>query len=1067
MERSAGAEKKHPLWPWGVAVGGGVALLVLALTLSLAQRDSNSLRLRLESGDQERASLLQSLAQAKLERVEASLRALAASQPLRYFAETRRATDRSEAARLLLEFTRNERLYAGAYLVDPDGWLLAVERSDEGEPRLVPAETARGRSGSELEPPGWWVEPTAEDFPRILRSSQLSPDGLRLILALDGAELLSEAHLDSPDLGEVIALDERGVVLKGEWSLAESSPSAWRSIRAAERAQVVSQEGLFTSARVTAPGQAEGGEGQGLSWWLVIHRSRTTLEALTHSALSGEVAAFFALLCGAGAGCAALLIGYRFRVLARERAHAGDRRRTLERVATTLELTGTGTWSWNIPEELLDFDTGWARLVGQTPADLGPSFEAWRAAVHPDDLPAAEASLRAHLADESETFQSEHRLRQLDGSWRWVLETARVLERDSLGAPLRVLGVALDIESSRRAQRTAEESSQLAEAVLEVAEDGVVVVDEQGTVVRFNPAAERIFQKPAEEVVGGSLRALLPKTAAREALLERYLADQDPSSWNRRELKGLRSDGERVLLEVSIGEIKPSSCRRRLFVGVLRDVGDRRRHEAELRQARDRAQLYLDLAGAIVVVLDSEGKVLVANDYCARTLGWPQEELVGQSWFERCLPAEARERAQQSLQRVQSDGQRAVVHEGRVETRSGQELVVLWRTVALRDEEGRGAQHVWAGIDLTDQRAQDEALREATRQADAANRAKSTFLANMSHELRTPLNAILGFSELLDQEHFGALGERQRTYVDGILSSGKHLLSLVNDVLDLSKIEAGRLSLDLEWASLDGLVDEALTAIRPQSSKRGIEIRVEVPPSLSEVRIDRLRMRQVLTNLLSNAVKFSPTGGAAVQLRVSQTEGVTRIACSDDGVGVAPEDLPRLFREFDQLGPAQQRPQGTGLGLAISRRLVRLHGGEIEVESELGRGSTFTIVLPRPDAGAPVNERAFRERLRATLAKREVAWAVAWADLRAPGNAELIAEVGRHCREDDLVGLVSSSTIVLAARGAVGFTAADLADRMRAGLARAGCDPSAVEATLCEAEAPLPAGLVSHLGGMA
>ncbi|HSS37894.1 MAG TPA: ATP-binding protein, partial [Polyangia bacterium] len=230
--------------------------------------------------------------------------------------------------------------------------------------------------------------------------------------------------------------------------------------------------------------------------------------------------------------------------------------------------------------------------------------------------------------------------------------------------------------------------------------------------------------------------------------------------------------------------------------------------------------------------------------------------------------------------------------------------------------------------------------------AESANQAKSEFLANMSHELRTPLNAVIGFSELLEQEIFGTLNDKQRTYVSNVLVSGRHLLQLVNDILDISKVEAGRMDLAYERTPIGSVVDVVRGVIGALVAKRGISLEVEVPPDLPDVYVDPGRIKQVLYNLISNAIKFTARGGV-VRLTVRSDARNLVVSVADTGIGIAPGDLPRLFREFEQLAqPNGVRPEGTGLGLALTRRLVELHGGRVEVESELGRGSTFSVHLP-------------------------------------------------------------------------------------------------------------------------
>ena len=236
-------------------------------------------------------------------------------------------------------------------------------------------------------------------------------------------------------------------------------------------------------------------------------------------------------------------------------------------------------------------------------------------------------------------------------------------------------------------------------------------------------------------------------------------------------------------------------------------------------------------------------------------------------------------------------------------------------------------------------------IEDKGRQLEAASRHKSEFLANMSHELRTPLNAVIGFSEVLLQRMFGALNDKQDEYLRDIYASGQHLLSLINDILDLSKIEAGRMELTPAPFHLPGALENAVTLVKERAGRHGIALELDLDPSLVEVVADERKVKQVVLNLLSNAVKFTPEGGRIV-LRAGRAAGAVEIAVSDTGVGIAPEDQAAIFEEFRQVGSDERRREGTGLGLALARKFVELHGGRIRVESAVGRGSTFTFTLP-------------------------------------------------------------------------------------------------------------------------
>jgi signal transduction histidine kinase len=237
-------------------------------------------------------------------------------------------------------------------------------------------------------------------------------------------------------------------------------------------------------------------------------------------------------------------------------------------------------------------------------------------------------------------------------------------------------------------------------------------------------------------------------------------------------------------------------------------------------------------------------------------------------------------------------------------------------------------------------------IEDKNRQIEAANRHKSEFLANMSHELRTPLNAIIGFSEVLQEKLFGELNEKQAEYTDDILTSGRHLLSLINEILDLSKVEAGRMELELATFDLPLAIDNARTFVRERATRHGITLDVKVDERLGDFVGDERKIKQILLNLLSNAVKFTPEGGR-IGINARQVDGSVEISVSDTGIGIAPEDEPKIFEEFRQVGSDYaHKVEGTGLGLTLAKKFVELHGGRIWVESEVGKGSTFTFMLP-------------------------------------------------------------------------------------------------------------------------
>ncbi|HET7620819.1 MAG TPA: PAS domain-containing sensor histidine kinase [Gemmatimonadaceae bacterium] len=374
----------------------------------------------------------------------------------------------------------------------------------------------------------------------------------------------------------------------------------------------------------------------------------------------------------------------------------------------------------------------------------------------------------------------------------------------------------------------------------------------------------------------------------------------------------------------------------------------------------DNDSLYKLLVESVVdyaiFLLDVHGNVASWNEGAQRINGYTREEIVGRH-FSTFYTAEdkARHKPEWELD--------TATREGRVEDeawRVRKDGSLLWANVvitALRDPSGQLIGFAKVTRDLSERRAAEQrALADAKRvaESDAANRAKSEFLAVMSHELRTPLNAIAGYTQLLELEIPGAVNDKQRDILERIARSHRHLLGLINDILNLARIEAGRVEYRIEDVPLDVLMNEILPMIEPQLFRKKLGLAVRIPPHLV-VRADREKTQQILINLLSNAGKFTPPDGQIAITAAADTDRpcMAAITVEDNGVGIPADKLEVIFDPFVQVDPSHTRTtEGSGLGLAISRDLARGMGGDIRVRSVLGGGSTFLLTLPRAEAGA-------------------------------------------------------------------------------------------------------------------
>ncbi|OYT93451.1 MAG: hypothetical protein CFE43_04225 [Burkholderiales bacterium PBB3] len=523
---------------------------------------------------------------------------------------------------------------------------------------------------------------------------------------------------------------------------------------------------------------------------------------------------------------------------------------------------------------------------------------------------------------------------------------------DRLVALVLLAGIAALIVVGRASHQTAwqlQESQLHLKAVLADVPDAVVGIDAQGHITAWNHRAETIFGWTAEDAVGATVQSTLVPEA------ERF----DPTSQRGiyrhlvpgRKAVGMTTPGQRIeaTAQRKNGEVFPVELvvtplqhdRKLSYTAFLTDISERKKVQERLKLFRR----VFDSSDQCVGIADAKGIVVYQNQAQAKELGYRDGEILGQH-FSKVVPKEAKE-AFKLASRDAVASERGWMGQLTIQRKDGSVFTSASNVGFIRDDDGRVQYSFNIFTDFSAELARRAELAGAKDEAERANLAKSDFLSSMSHELRTPMNAILGFAQMLEYDQ--DLNADQQDSVQEIMKAGQHLLALINEVLDLAKIESGKLDVSLESVILAELLKDCRDLIQTLATAHNVRLEFAVPAGLT-ARADHTKLKQALINLLSNAVKYNRVGGSVTASVQVMPEGLLCIAVSDTGAGIAPERLGDLFQPFNRLGADTGTVEGTGIGLTITRRLVELMGGTVEVHSTVGVGTTFSIVLPQgPD----------------------------------------------------------------------------------------------------------------------
>lgn len=610
------------------------------------------------------------------------------------------------------------------------------------------------------------------------------------------------------------------------------------------------------------------------------------------------------------------------------------------------------------------------KVIGYTSQDIlemGSDF--LKILIHPDDLERVmhHVIVKMSQGKDNEVYSIEYRIRQKDRSFRWFISRDTVFKRNTDGKVIEYIGIGEDISD----RKDSEELLQRQFAAVEAAIDGIAILKDYEYTF-LNKAHLNMFgyQSP-EEVIGKTWTTFYSPEE-----IDYFDKNVVPLLMQEKKWQGetiaTRKDGSKFAQEISLTMTDAGD-----FICVSRDISERKKTEEKLKQlVKELSDFKYALdQSSIVAITNPQGFITYVNENFCKISGYSSEELIGKNHS----LVNSDYHSGEFFGNFWTTITRGKVWRGEIKNKAkdGTYYWVDATIVPFLNEKGIPIQYLAIRRDITDAKRAEEELQTANhqltlanRELARANRLKQEFLANMSHELRTPLNAILGMSESLLDEFLGILNSRQKKAVLSIQESGQHLLELINDILDLAKIESGKIELDKKTIIIPYLCESSLTFLKQQALNKNIQLQTFIPENIRYFVADERRLRQILINLLSNAVKFTPNGGVVtLEVRIEdkkkddfipptpldkQSEGGLTypsqeiiFAVKDTGIGIAPENLDRLFQSFVQIDSSLSRQyEGTGLGLALVRRLTELHGGNVTVESKINQGSCFTVRLP-------------------------------------------------------------------------------------------------------------------------
>ncbi|WP_342304846.1 PAS domain S-box protein [Methanolobus sp. ZRKC5] len=560
--------------------------------------------------------------------------------------------------------------------------------------------------------------------------------------------------------------------------------------------------------------------------------------------------------------------------------------------------------------------------------------------IHPDDLDHTQEVFATVISRPYTTVNTESRYRCKDGSYKWIEFTAINLLHEPI-----INGILLnyhDITERKEVEEKLRESEALLNEVGRIGKIGGWELDLITGEATWTPETARIHELDNDAAIGVENGLSFFPLESREIIenaINNAIEKGEPYD---HELEFITAKGNHKWVRTS-GRPKITDGKLVKVTGVLQDITERKKAEDELKFREEKYRSLFEQASDSIIIHDFDGKIVDVNKTVCEMFGYTEEELKQKSILELIVSDEREEMIEKVIE-LRLKG--SLRNETRM-LRSDGDIFYIDVSASVVHTQKNLIQAV--GRDISDRIKAEAAMLNAKIEAETASRTKSEFIANISHELRTPLNSIIGFSDIMLDGIAGELVPQQEGFMHHISNSGHHLLTLINDILDVSKIEAGKMNLRFDMVDVKTIIDEIVTMTQTLTSEKKITVGIELPENMPKILADKSKLKQILYNLIGNAIKFTDNCGKII-IRTEVDDGIIRISVIDTGIGISRNDLKKLFKPFIQIDSSISRKyEGTGLGLALVKELVELHSGKIWVESELGNGSTFIFEIPVKD----------------------------------------------------------------------------------------------------------------------